>query len=108
MKDFGFEGDIYPIHPKADEIEGLKAYPTLADTPQDVDYAYIAIGAGRIADALEAGAGRVRIAQVISSGFGEVEEGRELQDDLVRRARGIGHSGAWSQLSGHLFATGVG
>lgn len=87
LKDFGFEGEIYPIHPKADEIEGLKAYPSLADTPQKVDYAYIAIGAGRIAEALEAGAGRVRIAQVISSGFGEVEEGRELQDDLVRRAR---------------------
>lgn len=90
LKDFGFSGEIYPIHPKADEIEGLKSYPSLADTPQEVDYAYIAIGAERIAGALEAGAGRVRIAQVISSGFGEVEEGRELQDDLVRRARASG------------------
>ena len=90
LKDFGYAGEIYPIHPKADEIEGLKAYPSLGETPHKVDYAYVAIGAERIADALEAGAGRVRVAQVISSGFGEVEEGRALQADLVARARKAG------------------
>jgi acyl-CoA synthetase (NDP forming) len=90
LKDYGFAGEIYPIHPKAEEIEGLKAYPSLGDTPREVDYAYVAIGAERIAGALEAGAGRVRIAQVISSGFAEVEEGRDLQTDLVRRARAAG------------------
>lgn len=87
LKDFGYKGEIYPIHPKAEEIEGLKAYSSLGKTPREVDYAYIAIGAERIAGALEEGAGRVRVAQVISSGFGEVEEGLELQADLVRRAR---------------------
>ncbi|WP_404863495.1 acetate--CoA ligase family protein [Georhizobium sp. MAB10] len=87
MKDFGYAGAIYPIHPKADEIEGLKAYPTLADTPEPVDYAYVAIGAGRIPDVLAAAGGRCRIAQVISSGFGELEEGKALQTELVEKAR---------------------
>lgn len=90
LKDFGYQGEIYPIHPKADEIEGLKAYSSLSKTPREIDYAYIAIGAERIAEALEQGAGRVRVAQVISSGFGEVEEGHELQADLVQRARAAG------------------
>ena len=90
MKDFGFKGALYPIHPKAEEVEGLKAYPSLGDTPEPVDYAYVAIGAERIPDALAAANGRCRIAQVISSGFGEVEEGRELERTLLEKARAAG------------------
>ncbi|MEO1328753.1 MAG: acetate--CoA ligase family protein [Pseudomonadota bacterium] len=90
MKDFGYPGAIYPIHPKAEEIEGLPAYPDLGATPEPVDYAYVAIGSDRIPDALAAAAGRCRIAQVISAGFGEVEEGKALQADLIRKAHGAG------------------
>ncbi|WP_414473089.1 acetate--CoA ligase family protein [Microvirga sp. M2] len=90
LKDFGYGGAIYPIHPSASEIEGCRAYPSLASTPEPVDYAYVAIGAQRIPDALAEADGRCRIAQVISSGFGEVEEGRELEKELLRKARGAG------------------
>ena len=90
MKAFGYKGEIWPIHPKADEIEGLKVYPSLAETPEPVDYAYIAIGAARIPQTLAEAAGRLKIAQVISSGFGEVEEGRGLQDELVASAEAAG------------------
>lgn len=90
LKDFGFSGAIYPIHPKADEIEGLKAYPSLGETPEPVDYAYVAVGAQRIPDALAEARGRCRVAQVISSGFGELEEGKALQEALVARAREAG------------------
>src|SRR3546814_18079795 len=71
----------------ADEVEGLKAYPSLADTPDPIDYAYVAVGAPRIPDALGDARGRCRIAQVISSGFGGLEEGRDLQALLVQKAR---------------------
>jgi acyl-CoA synthetase (NDP forming) len=90
IREFGFTGDIYPIHPTADQIDGLTAYRTLADTPQPVDYAYIAIAAAQIAPMLEAANGRVRFAQVISSGFGEVDEGRDLQAKLAAAARAGG------------------
>lgn len=90
LKAFGFAGAIYPIHPQAAEIEGLPAYPSLGDTPEPVDYAYVAIGAARIPDALAAGRGRCRIAQVISSGFGEIAEGRDLERELVEKARAAG------------------
>ncbi|MET3793641.1 acetate--CoA ligase family protein [Aquamicrobium terrae] len=89
-RDFGYHGEIYPIHPSAEEIEGYKAYPSLAETPEIVDYAYVAIGATRIPDVLGAANGRCRIAQVISSGFGEVEEGEQLQKELVEKARTAG------------------
>jgi acyl-CoA synthetase (NDP forming) len=87
MKKFGYAGTIWPIHPSAPEVEGLPAFRSLADTPGPVDYAYVAIGASRVADALSAGAGRLGFAQVISSGFGEVEEGRDLERGLVDAAR---------------------
>ena len=48
IREFGYTGDIYPIHPTAAQIDGLKAYPSLADTPKPVDYAYIAVGAAQI------------------------------------------------------------
>ena len=87
MKNFGFAGQIYPIHPSAPDVEGLKAYPSLGRTPEPVDYAYVAIGAERIPGAIAEANGRCRIAQVISSGFGEVEEGIALEHALVEKAR---------------------
>ena len=90
IREFGFAGAIYPIHPSATEIDGLPAYKSLADTPEPVDYAYIAIGAAQIPPLLAEARGRLRFAQVISSGFGEVEEGRELQDRLAEAARAGG------------------
>lgn len=90
IREFGYTGEIYPIHPAAAEIDGLPAYRSLAETPKPVDYAYIAISAAQIAGMLSAANGRVRFAQVISSGFGEVEEGKGLQDELVAAARAGG------------------
>lgn len=29
--------DVYPVHPVASEIEGLKAYKTIADVPRPID-----------------------------------------------------------------------
>jgi acyl-CoA synthetase (NDP forming) len=90
IREFGYAGEIYPIHPSAPEIDGLRAYKSLGDTPQPVDYAYIAIGAAQVPPLLAAGKGRVRFAQVISSGFGEVDEGKALQEELATAAREAG------------------
>ena len=90
MKDFAYPGTLYPIHPKAAEIEGLPAFPSIAEAPEPIDYAYIAIASSRIPDVLAGTAGRLRFAQVISSGFAEVEEGRELEKDLVEKAHAGG------------------
>tara|TARA_R110002124_G_scaffold104370_13_gene254365 strand:+ start:18832 stop:21069 length:2238 start_codon:yes stop_codon:yes gene_type:complete len=90
LRDFGYAGEIYPIHPVADEVEGIKAWRSLGDTPRAVDYAYIAVGAHQVAKVLDGAAGRCRIAQVISSGFGEIEEGKALERELLTRAHQAG------------------
>ena len=89
MQAFGYPGTIYPIHPKAARIEALPAYPNLADTPEPVDYAYVAIGAGRVPDLLADAAGNVAFAQVITSGFRE-EGNADLEDRLVAAAHAGG------------------
>jgi len=90
IREFGYTGAIYPIHPSAAEIDGLPAYKSLGETPEPVDYAYIAIAAAQVPPLLAAGKDRVRFAQVISSGFGEVDEGKALQEELAAAARAGG------------------
>ncbi|MSP67065.1 MAG: acyl-CoA synthetase [Alphaproteobacteria bacterium] len=90
LRKFGYGGEIYPIHPKAAEIDGLKAYPALGATPKSVDYAYVAIPGPSVPAAIAAAAGRVRFAHILSSGFAEVPAGRALQEELLRAARGAG------------------
>lgn len=86
LKKFGYGGAIYPIHLTADVIEGLPCYRNLAETPDPIDYAYVAIGARNIPGVLQAAGGRLRFAQVISSGFGEVADGVALETELVAKA----------------------
>ena len=90
IRAFGYTGDIYPIHPAASEIDGIRAYRSFADLPQAVDYAFIAIPAAEIPALLETAGGRVRYAQVISSGFGESQDGAELEQRLAAAARAGG------------------
>jgi acetyl coenzyme A synthetase (ADP forming)-like protein len=79
----GYKGQIYPINPKADEILGYKAYPSVKDIPGIVDVAVFAIPAKFVAAALvECGEKQVPGAVLIPSGFAETgnEEGQlEIQ-----------------------------
>lgn len=90
IRSFGYSGPIYPIHPTAESIEGLPAYPHLCDTPEAIDYAYIAVAAAQVPQLLAQANGHVRYAQVISSGFGESEDGQELEQALVNASRSGG------------------
>jgi len=80
----GYKGEIYPINPKADEILGYKAYPSVKDIPGKVDVAVFTIPAKFVAAALkECGEKEIPGAVLIPSGFAETgnEEGqREIQE----------------------------
>jgi acetyl coenzyme A synthetase (ADP forming)-like protein len=83
----GYAGDIYPINPKADEILGRMAYPSIKDVPGEVDVAVFAIPAKFVAGALdECGAKGVPAAVLIPSGFAETGN-VELQQEVVGVAR---------------------
>jgi acetyl coenzyme A synthetase (ADP forming)-like protein len=78
----GYEGKIYPIHPKADEIMGRKAYKSVKDVPSNIDVAVFAIPAKFVAQVLiEVGEKKIAGAVLIPSGFaetGNVEGQKEI------------------------------
>jgi len=88
----GYQGKVYPINPKAEEILGLKCYASVLDVPDPIDLAVIVIPAQYVGAALEeCGQKGVRGVVVISAGFREVgSEGRKREKELVRIARKYG------------------
>lgn len=85
----GYTGDLYVVHPRAREVEGVAAVRRLRDVPGPVDLAVIAVPAARVLDALADAAGAsVPAAVIVSSGFGELgEEGARLQRQILALAR---------------------
>lgn len=72
MLDFGYRGQIYPIHPSAEEICGLKVYKSVADIPGSVERAYVAVGNQQVPEVLRACREKgVKVAQVLTAGFSE-------------------------------------
>jgi acetyl coenzyme A synthetase (ADP forming)-like protein len=83
----GYQGTIYPIHPRADEILGKKCYKSVLDLPGQVDIAIFCIPARFVAQVLaEVGQRNIPGAILIPSGFAEIGE-QALQDEVVRVAR---------------------
>lgn len=92
LLDAGFAGGIYPVNPARDEIQGLKAYPSISDIKGPVDCAILAISAEATLATLEACIAKgVRSAILYGAGFSEMgDEGRALQDRVVAMARDAG------------------
>ena len=83
----GFEGEIYPVNPKATEILGKKVYADVSDLPDGVDVAVFAIPAKFVVDTIaKVGDKGIATAIMIPSGFAETGE-VELQQQLVDTAR---------------------
>lgn len=84
LRRFGYAGSIFPIHPSAPEVAGLRAYPAFAELPQPAECAVLAVPADKIAAALEEGAKHgLKAAVVFASGFAELGgEGRARQREL--------------------------
>lgn len=87
----GYAGEIWPVHPRKDRVEGLRCYPSVAALPAAPDASFIAVpreGTVDIVGELAArGAGG---AICYASGFAEVGgEGVQLQHRLVDAAAGM-------------------
>ena len=88
----GYKGRVYPINPRADEVQGVKAYPSVGDVPGPVECAFIALPAPAVEGAVMDCAGKgVRAAIIISAGFGEVgAAGRRTQQRIADIGRDAG------------------
>ncbi|MEM1569438.1 MAG: acetate--CoA ligase [Candidatus Bathyarchaeia archaeon] len=87
--DSGFKGPVYPVNPNADEVYGLKCYPSIMSIEDSVDLAVIAVRSNMVPMvAEEAGRKGVKGLIVISAGFKEIgDEGAKLERELLSICR---------------------
>jgi acyl-CoA synthetase (NDP forming) len=92
MKDQGFKGAIYPVNPTRPEVQGLKAYASVADLPETPDVAIVAVPADIAVQSVEALCARgVKGVVMFTAGFAEVDAaGEAAQDRMVAMARAHG------------------
>lgn len=90
LKRFG--GAVYPVNPKADEIMGFKAYPSLTAIGKPVDLVLFAIPAAACVEAVrEAIACGCGGGLIISGGFAESgPEGAAIQNQILDLCRTSG------------------
>jgi acyl-CoA synthetase (NDP forming) len=83
----GFTGDVWPVHPTADEIGGFSVYSGLNALPYAADAVFVGINReatiGAVAELARMGAGG---AVCFAAGFAEVEDGVELNMQLLAAA----------------------
>jgi len=92
MRKAGFEGVLYPVNPKAEEIGGLRCFPNLKAIGAVPDLVVIVVAAKLVLPVIRECADlAVRSVVIISSGFKESgPEGAQLEQELIRIARGAG------------------
>ncbi|MHB8436985.1 MAG: bifunctional acetate--CoA ligase family protein/GNAT family N-acetyltransferase [Acidimicrobiales bacterium] len=85
----GFTGELYPVHPTASHVLGLRAYSSMTKLPGPVDLAIIAVPADEVPEVV-AQCGRAGTAGlvIVSAGFAESgPKGAVVERDLVYLAR---------------------
>lgn len=92
LRENGYTGAVYPVHRTADEIQGLRAYPSLEAIGSPVDLAIVAVPVSECENAMQQMVrAATRSAVMFTSGFAEVsDEGAALQRRLSDMAREAG------------------
>ncbi len=88
----GFQGNIYPVHPKESTVLGLKAYQSVADLPETPDLAVMILPTRIVLDTVtQCGEKGIKNAIIVSGGFREIgAKGRDLEQTLVQTTHRYG------------------
>jgi acyl-CoA synthetase (NDP forming) len=92
MREAKFAGEVYPVNPARDTVQGLRAYGSIVDLPMVPDVAILAVPADATVSAIEACAARgVKSAIIFSAGFAETgTDGVALQNRIGKIAADAG------------------
>ncbi|QFQ88510.1 CoA-binding protein [Paracoccus kondratievae] len=87
----GFTGPIWPVHPSRDQIEGVKAYPSVQSLPFPPDAAFVGVNREATIPVVAALAqmkagGAVCFAAGFSEAAAELPDGADLQQRLIAAA----------------------
>jgi len=82
LRESGFEGRIYPVNPRAADIDGVKAYPSVTAIPEPLDLVAILVPAAAVPQVLEdCVAAKALNVVIYSAGFGETGEAEAKELD---------------------------
>ncbi len=89
---YPYAGEVYPVNPKYDTIQGVKAWPSLSAIGKPVDLAIFAVPAKAVAAAIDdAAKAGVKCVVMFSSGFAELgEQGADAQTALADQVHNAG------------------
>ncbi len=92
LKEHGYQGKIFPVNPKYEELGGYKCYGSILDVPEAVDLVLVAVNYKLVLPALEQCAKKgVKFVTIFSSGFAEAgDEGKALQTRIAELAEESG------------------
>ncbi len=98
---------MYPVNKNTEEVQGVKAYPSVRDLPEPVDFVAIVIPFTDVLQVVKDCVARgVKAALIITAGLGETgPEGAKLQEEIVRTAREGGLRLTGPNCMGHFNAT---
>ncbi len=87
-----YQGKIYLVNPKGEEIADRKVFKSVTEIPDPVDLAVVTIPANRVLALIpELKKKKIKNVLLISSGFAETgAEGKVMEDELVEKAREAG------------------
>jgi len=89
----GYKGKVYAINSKGQEVSGLKAYKSVQELPEPVDYVVCCIPNTAVPQFIrDCGAKGVKVVSVFTAGFSEIgtEEGKRLEKEVAKAARETG------------------
>ena len=90
LKEFGFQGKVWPVNPRHDRVQGIEARPDIGEVPGPIDVAVVAVAAANVPETIEACAEcGVGAAVVFTSGFAETDAAGAVRQ---RRLREIARS----------------
>ena len=92
LRDYKFNGKIYPVNPKGGIIEGFQAYTSINEVPEEVDLAVIVVNAKFVLDTIDQCHNKgIKGLCIITAGFKETgKEGAELEKQLLQKVRDYG------------------
>ena len=86
MIEKGFSGEIYPINPNRDTVQGIKAYSSLLDVKDDLDFILVAVPSKLVVSVLEeAVIKKAKTALIFSSGFSEIGGQGEIFQNQIKK-----------------------
>lgn len=89
----GYKGKLYPVHPTATEVLGLKAYPRVSAIPGPVDFVLCGIPRDGVPELIrDCGRKGAKGLYMFTAGFAELgtEDGRRRQEEIARLSRETG------------------